>query len=386
MRRASCLLAVAAVVAASTADASFLSSDPVRGATLLLPYFEVDLDSPNGGDTTFRIHNGQATRAAVAHVTLWTDWAIPTFAFDIVLNVSEQREVFLREVFNGRIPAPSSPFVALPAQAQGVSLSGCSSSVIDAATIAHIRAAHTGQASALFLGQCSGVDHGDNLARGFVTVDITSDCAGDAAPSSPDYFGEDGVAGNSNSLWGYYAITDRGSGTAFGEMMLPIEANANVSGATFYSEFAGTGSADLRERFSPTWGASFIGGEDSGTDVILWRDPLVASEPVACGNSPIWFPLIPADVTLSNADGDTIGIPGFSPFPAATNRIRIGSDDFPTIYDSGFLRVELPAFELATTNGILSPLGPQGHMTVVHYHGPGRTSAHRGTDLRVPPE
>ena len=46
-------------------------------ATLLLPYFEVDLSNPSGTTTLFSINNASAS-AAVAHVTLWTDESIPT--------------------------------------------------------------------------------------------------------------------------------------------------------------------------------------------------------------------------------------------------------------------------------------------------------------------
>ena len=41
---------------------------------------------------------------------------------------------------------------------------------LDAATVAHLRAAHTGQNSAV-LGGCAGSNQGGNVARGYVTID-----------------------------------------------------------------------------------------------------------------------------------------------------------------------------------------------------------------------
>src|SRR6185436_2813446 len=54
-------------------------------ATLLLPYFEVDLNSADGINTLFSINNASAT-AILAHVVLWSDLSVPTFDFNIYLT------------------------------------------------------------------------------------------------------------------------------------------------------------------------------------------------------------------------------------------------------------------------------------------------------------
>src|SRR5687767_3734241 len=59
--------------------------DQVPAATLLLPYFEVDLDNPTGVTTLLSINNASAT-AILAHVVLWTDLSVPTLAFDVYLT------------------------------------------------------------------------------------------------------------------------------------------------------------------------------------------------------------------------------------------------------------------------------------------------------------
>ena len=46
--------------------------DVVPAATLLLPYFEVDLANPDGVTTLFSVNNASAA-PQLAHVTFWTD-------------------------------------------------------------------------------------------------------------------------------------------------------------------------------------------------------------------------------------------------------------------------------------------------------------------------
>ena len=72
-------------------------------ATLLLPYFEVDFDNPNGITTLFSINNASAT-AAVAHVVLWSDESVPTFDFDIYLTGYDVQTISVRDIFNGSVP------------------------------------------------------------------------------------------------------------------------------------------------------------------------------------------------------------------------------------------------------------------------------------------
>jgi len=55
--RFACLLAAALLLAPAGAFAEICSLDKAPAATLLLPYFEVDLDNPNGQTTLFSINN-----------------------------------------------------------------------------------------------------------------------------------------------------------------------------------------------------------------------------------------------------------------------------------------------------------------------------------------
>src|ERR1044072_4930155 len=73
-------------------------------ATLLLPHFEVDLDSQNGVQTLFSINNASA-RAAVAHVTPWTAPSIPPLDFDVYLPGYDVQTITLYDIFPfGNLP------------------------------------------------------------------------------------------------------------------------------------------------------------------------------------------------------------------------------------------------------------------------------------------
>ncbi len=77
------------------------------GATLLLPYFEVDLDNPEGMTTLFSVNNSSAT-AVLGHVTIWSDMGIPVFAFDIYMTGYDATPINMRDILNGTVPRTAS--------------------------------------------------------------------------------------------------------------------------------------------------------------------------------------------------------------------------------------------------------------------------------------
>ncbi|MBV9184396.1 MAG: hypothetical protein JO093_02200, partial [Acidobacteria bacterium] len=66
-------------------------------ATLLLPYFEVDLQNPAGRTTLFTITN-VSRLSQIAHVTVWTDWSFPVLDFNIFLTGYDVQGISLRQV------------------------------------------------------------------------------------------------------------------------------------------------------------------------------------------------------------------------------------------------------------------------------------------------
>src|SRR5688572_18242983 len=75
--------------------------DDVPAATLLLPYFEVDIATPGGITTLFSINNASAT-AVLAHVTVWSDQSVPVLDFDVYLTGYDVQTINLRDILLGR--------------------------------------------------------------------------------------------------------------------------------------------------------------------------------------------------------------------------------------------------------------------------------------------
>src|ERR1700712_3216344 len=97
-----------ALVLGSPARAVICTIDAVPAATLLLPYFEVDLKNPNGLTTLFSVNNASAT-AVLAHVTVWSDLSVPVLDFNIYLTGYDVQTINLRDILvNGVLPQTAS--------------------------------------------------------------------------------------------------------------------------------------------------------------------------------------------------------------------------------------------------------------------------------------
>ena len=101
-----------AAFAASPASTNNDDSCDVKvgpAATLLLPYFEVDVSGNTGQTTLFTVTN--VTRyPQIAHVTLWTDYGFPLFVFNIFLTGYDVQGINLADVLiRGSIAPPSGP-------------------------------------------------------------------------------------------------------------------------------------------------------------------------------------------------------------------------------------------------------------------------------------
>ncbi len=269
--------------------------DAAPGASLLMPYFEVDPNDPLGAGSVFAVHNA-SPNPVLARVVLWSDLSVPTFGFEIYLPGFGSRIVDLRELFRAGILPASGP----------APLPGCAGSLppspLTSGTLAALRAAHSGGPSNLFGGLCAGADHGDSVDRGYATVDVVTRCT-DALPGDPGYFdtdgpgGEAGVVGFDNVLWGEYALIDPQNNFAHGDTLVSLQASTtdpvtSTPGApTFYGRYVGGAAADHREPLPQRWGTSQIRGGlyTGGTDLLVWRDTGVVQEPFACGALPSPF-------------------------------------------------------------------------------------------------
>ncbi len=296
------------------ANGAMCTLDEVPAATLLLPYFEVDPDDPEGKNTVFQINNA-APEPALAHITFWTDWSQPTMNFDVFLTGYDVVTVDLHQVFQGFAPitadAQNDPDDTLSPHGLNRiwdgSFPGCEdifpfgdpgTPVIPAGNLARLRSGHTGQD--VFGQGCMGEDHRDGIARGYITIDSANRCSL-IFPNEVGYFQPDGtgVADNRNILWGTYSLLDLSRGELFRDKLVSIEAqdgftgSAEVPGYTFYGRYdPGLAGSDNREPLATTWAVEYALDEtlNLGTDLLVWRDSTSADTPefFPCDEGPSW--------------------------------------------------------------------------------------------------
>ncbi len=378
MRRAVAATLLAGLLAANGAVAEFGRTDPEPAATLLLPYFEVDLSDPNGENTVLTVVNSSSI-PTIAHVVLWTDWAIPTLGFEVFLEANGSADINLFDVFNsGQLPN-SAPLV-LVAQTSGfVIVPPCSPAQLAPDTLVEIGRAHRGLSSSLFSNRCGGHEFGDRSARGFITIDNVDSCT-TLLPTSPGYFGESAVALGGNVLWGTFAQIHRADGTSAGSALVPIEAAPFAVGSSFYDSFADSSGQDQREPLSERWRSAYYNDESRQTDAILWRDPGESTNPQPCGTAPDWYPLTDGTFRVFGSDGNSFDASAFIPFPLATNRVRIDDAALPTPFALGRISINLDPIVVATQSGIIVPPGSQGYLWTLHQLGPGQAGATAGAE------
>jgi len=347
--------AVLAGLIALPAQAVIGAHDNVPAATLLLPYFELDLNDGNGPQTSIRLSNSSAT-AILANVTLWTDWGIPTKSFLIYLVGYDTSEIDLRLVFKGHLPRtasagqdPTDKISPKGPLSQDINFASCSgilpyTTLLPAAEVSALRNAHTGLASATFGGSCGGKNYGDGLARGYVTIDTVNNCTL-RNPSIAGYFGAGGSgdATNQNVMTASVTTINRVQNSATTDPLVHIEASFNnpitsTSGQpTFYGRLVANTAVDNREPAGTVWNARYLTGGlfTGGTSIIAWQDPGQVVTPVACGNTAAPFPLSLGQVVAFDeqehvAVSPTSSLPpipsgGATSFPVVAQRVASAS-------------------------------------------------------------
>jgi len=391
----SCLALLGLLALSGQAVATICTIDDVPAATLLLPYFEVDLNNPNGINTLFSINNASAT-AVLAHVVLWSDLSVPTFDFNIYLTGYDVQTVSVRDIFNGTVPRtasagqdPGDTISPKGTFSQDINFASCSGQLpppaVPASLVTHLRASHTGLFSAILNG-CAGRAFGDNIARGYITVDTVNNCTL-RFPGDAGYFasGGTGDATNQNVLWGDYFYVNSGENFAQGETLVHVEASAtnpetSVAGQyTFYGRYVNWTAADNREPLSTNFAARYINGGafTGGTDYIVWRDSKVDQNAFKCGTLPAWYPLGEEQIVIFDEQEtpELQTVPPFSPpppgdflipFPAESQRTAVDGEDFPVSFDFGWIFLNLnTTVAAAGSNPPEDPAAAQAWVTVV---------------------
>jgi hypothetical protein len=296
--------------------------DNVPAATLLIPYFEVRPDDPNGVRTVITLHNASAS-AAVARVTLWTDLGLPTLSFNLYLTGYDAETINLRSVFNREVPFtadagddPQDNFSPQGNFSQDINFPGAgngSPAALGSSVSRELLVAHTGGASQDFFGgNCGARVFGDGVARGYVTIDDMSTQT-QANHLEPTYTVAGNGLGTRNILMGEYVIVDPATSQVVAENAVAIEANNSLPpGPSFYARFRGNDGQDRREALPTAWAGRYSAGR---TDLAYWRDPGVAVAPFPCGGSPAGLPNGHRHLSVFDAGGNLLGNPGGNPFP-----------------------------------------------------------------------
>jgi hypothetical protein len=397
------LLLVLAVAASSPVSALICTIDDVPAATLLLPYFEVDTANAAGQTTLFSINNASAT-AVLAHVVVWSDLSVPVLDFNVYLTGYDVQTINMRDIINGILPQTASdgqdPTDSISPQgdfSQDINFASCTGQLPPPAQLpadlrAYLQAALTGQGSTFSTGvtRCYGQNLGDNVARGYVTVDTVNNCTL-RFPGDPGYFGAGGTgdATNQNVLWGDYFYVNTAENFAQGETLVHIEASAtdpetSVGGEyTFYGRYVAWSAADNREPLATNFAfryavGNFAPGIAGDTNIACWRDSKVAQLPFACpaapGVRPTWYPLNQEGVVIFDEQEQPAiptGVPVSPPpttvenllCPAEAQRTVIGGAEFPVPFDFGWIYANLNQSNAAVTEPSEDPLASQAWVT-----------------------
>ena len=190
-----CLLVAVTTPSPARADSCILGPQPA--ASLLIPYFEVDLGQPGGRTTLLAVTNASSEQASMARLVLWTDWGIPTLAMDLSLGPRDIETLNLRDLFAGRLAGDGSTTLIRP-------------ETLDSATLRSLRAKHTGAADP-DSGLCWSSPRSDEtLGTGYVTIDLIKRSSSSVVfPSDFAYFrGPDPLASTDNRLTGDFFFVD----------------------------------------------------------------------------------------------------------------------------------------------------------------------------------
>ena len=401
------------------ASAVICTIDDVPAATLLLPYFEVDVFDANGITTLFSINNASAS-AVLAHVVVWSDLSVPVLDFNVYLTGYDVQSINMRDILvNGILPRTAPPTqdtgeaepnpaptpTAISNQgafSEDANFPGCADQLPPPPLtnfpgfIDHLQRSLRGLSSPVLGNLCAGQALGDNIARGYVTVDTVNNCTL-RFPGTAGYFiaGGTGDATNENVLWGDYFYVNPGQNFAQGETLVHVEASPPAGSTignpettipgeyTFYGRYVAWNASDNREPLATNFAARFVNGGafDGGTQFICWRDSKVNQASFTCpalaGSRPPWFALGQEGLVIFD-EQENPDVPTAFPVspqpptttnllcPAEAQRTAIGGANFPVIFDFGWIYANLNQTNVtAGPNPPEDPLASQAWVTAV---------------------
>lgn len=344
-----------AMPSSAAAPRTVCDIDVVPAATLLIPYFESDPAAANPTRGTLVAVTNVSTRTRVAHVTLWTDWAIPTVSFDLVLRPSDVQTFDVRDIL---LAGPPATQVAYPGCSGALTPGllyfnpGIPKGATPAEGLSNVVKAHTGQPFPA-IGQqyiASSSTH-PGLAVGYITIDVTNRCF-DGFPSTKDYFkaGGTGVASNDPALVGDVIYTDNVNGRAASEPAVHIRTSTGFKkfDYTFYGRFTYPSAADARQPLGNAYGSRFFvefapdPAVNPQTDLLVWRDTKsVWTAPVPLNSEPYWCAAMTTPQLLTFDEQSHLATTTHN-FEYATQRVPVDrADGIDVGYNAGWIRINL---------------------------------------------
>jgi hypothetical protein len=339
MNRKSLCLALLGFVALARMGAALAQCaiQETPAATLLLPYFEVDLSTSTGRTTQVTVGNAFGSPVLVEAV-VWSDLGVPIFSFNLGLNAYQDVQFDLRTILEGAtLPSttssnPSCHGVLPPA-------------TIPLATLVSYQDALIGQPAPSFSNRCASRSLGDTVARGYITFDVVSNCTL-RVPSDIGFFaaGGTGDVTNDNAIFGDFQYVNTTARTSEGHPLVHLVADAtapqiSTSGDyTFYGAFDSWTAVDNREPLATEFAARYV---PAGTDLVVWRDSKVEQGWFTCGTLPSWYPLGQEGLYDMADSGSFVSLGTLKPFPAVAQRVHVGGSALPVTYTSGWFYMDL---------------------------------------------
>lgn len=334
-------------------------------ATLLFPYFEVDLSDPMGRTTLLSINNA-SSRSTLSRVVVWTDWGVPTLAFDLFLTGYDVQTLNVRDLFQGKLPRSgpqSSPEGALSVDSNPFDTCAAAGEAgiappLDEEEKRLFVAAHSGvnvKAAGASPACASQLPAEPGLLTGYITVDTVRRCSPRRVLSIADtpvhgtYFADDdkGLATDDNILWGDYVYLYPREASADSQVAVAVPADPDFfhpGDYTFYGRYVGYDKRDHRAPLSSLYFSRFVdGGAMAGnTDLIVWRDTRRPdADPIPCGARPAWAPPGELQIVVFDEEENPTEILEPNAFPLATQRVHVGGASLPVANPYGWLMLDL---------------------------------------------
>jgi hypothetical protein len=268
-------------------------------ATLLVPYFEVDLTNNQNTNTLWTITN-VSNLPQIAHVTIWTDRSFPVLDFNIFLTGYDVQSISMFDIIANGVIAPPDGTTSdeddnPPGQRSAdndanplLDITNCDNLAVNipASLLADLRTALTTGRYSTCGTTLIGNNQADGRARGYVTIDVAESCSTDL-PTDPNYYLTEILF--DNVLIGDYQQVDRTNNFANGNPLVHIRAipeggDVGTTGTpgfetnfdrTFYSRYQPLGGvADRRQPLPSTFAARWITGGTGAfnTSFKIWRE------------------------------------------------------------------------------------------------------------------